>query len=213
MHDSKSPAAAAHKQLGGMLSNDQHANLMRRAEAVASSVHQAWMHFQVLHGMQEAASQNPDCLSLHPLAIDAIYRAVFEALHVTVGQITDTTPGSESLHTLVKMARRYPIDRATINVIEKILAKTRARDDSALHRMDRWRNKHVAHRTLEASKPEFYAENKLHLTDVEQAIATLDGALSDIAEAILGFRFELRSSTEKVSPSCKSLLFGAAPTR
>jgi len=164
------------------------------------------MHFQVLSGMQEAASKDPETLLTYPIAIDAIYRAVFDALYVTIGQITDSTPGSESLHTLVKMARRYPVERVTVKSIEQILATTQVRDGSPLHRLYRWRNKHTAHRTLEASTPEFYAENKLNLAEIEQAITALDTALSDIAQALLGFRYENRPSTEKIAASCASIL-------
>ena len=189
-----------------MLNDDQRTNLNARADAVGSSVHRAWMHFQVLSGMQEAASKDPENLLTHPIAFDAIYRAVFDALYVTIGQVTDTSPNVESLHTLVKMARRYPVDRATVTSVEAILASTQLRDGSPLHRLHRWRHKHTAHRTLEASTPDFYAENKLDLAEIEQAIAILDAALSDIAQALLGFRYENRPSTEAIAANCAALL-------
>jgi hypothetical protein len=192
--------------LGSMLNDDQRSNLKARSDAVSSSVHRAWMHFQVLTGMQEAAQKDPESLLTHPLAFDAIYRAVFDALYVTIGQVTDTSPGSESLHTLVKMARRYPVDRNVVKSLEKVLASTQPRDGSPLHKLNRWRNKHTAHRTLEASTPEFYAANKLNLADIEQAIATLDNAVSDMAHLLLGFRYENRPSTEPVAESCANLL-------
>ena len=189
-----------------MLNEDQHTNLKARADAVASSVHRAWMHFQVLQGMQEAASRDPESLLMHPAAFDAIYRAVFDALYVTIGQVTDTTANAESLHTLVKMARRYRVERDVVKSIELVLSSTQLRDESPLHRLQRWRHKHTAHRTLEASSPEFYVDNKLNLAEIEQAISTLDTALSDIAQALLGFRYENRPSTEVIAASCATLL-------
>jgi hypothetical protein len=192
--------------LGSMLNDDHRTNLRTRADAVSSSVHRAWMHFQVLTGMQEAASNDPENLLRHPIAFDAIYRTVFDALYVIIGPVTDTTRNVESLHTLVKMARGYPIDRAKVKAVELILASTQIRDGSPLHRLHRWRNQHTAHRTLEASTPEFYAENKLHLAEIEQAIATLDTALSDITQALLGFRYDNRPSTEAIAASCAALL-------
>lgn len=164
------------------------------------------MHFQVLRGMQEAAVQNPENLATHAIAFDAIYRAVFDAIYVAIGLVTDTSRNVESLHTLVKMARQYPVDRSVVNSIQQILITTQTPDGSPLHRLNRWRNAHAAHRTMEASTPEFYAKNKLALADIEQAIERLDTALSDITEALLGFRYQNRPSTETVAANCVALL-------
>ena len=164
------------------------------------------MHYQVLRGLQSAASRDPESLLAHPYAFDAIYRAVFDALYVVIGQVTDTSKHTESLHTLVKMARGYPLERPVVRRIEQVLAATQPRDGSPLHRLSRWRHEHTAHRTLAASTPEFYAENRLHLEEIEQAIQTLDTALSDITERILGYRYEHRPSTEPVFSSCDALL-------
>jgi hypothetical protein len=189
-----------------MLNDDQHSNLRARADAVASSVHRAWMHFQVLRGMQEAASKDSENLLTHAAAFDAIYRAVFDALYIVVGQITDTSSNSESLQTHVRMARQYPVERPKVRRAEAILRSTQARDGSPLHRLNQWRHKHTAHRTLEASTPEFYAENKLDLAEIEQAIGMLDTAISDIAQEVLGYRYENRPSTEVVASNCAALL-------
>jgi len=189
-----------------MLNADQLANLRTRSEAVASSVHRAWMHYQILRGLQSAASRDQESLLTHPHAFDAIYRAVFDALYVVVGQVTDTSKHSESLHTLVKMARGYPVQRSVIRELEQILLTTQPRDGSPLHRLHRWRNQHTAHLTLAASTPQFYEENHLRLEEIERAIHVLDIALSDITEELLGHRYDLRQSTEAVFMSCDALL-------
>lgn len=189
-----------------MLNDDHISNLRARADAIASSIHRGWMHYQVLRGLQEAASKDPENLLTHPLAFDAIYRAVLDALYVVIGQVTDTSRNTESLHTLVRMARGYPVDRSNVRRIEQILVATQPRDGSPLHRLNRWRHEHTAHRTLEASTLEFYAENKLHLNEIEQAINVLDTALSDMTQELLGYRYEHRSSTAAIAANCAALL-------
>lgn len=189
-----------------MLNDDHRSNLRARADAVASSVHRAWMHFQLLRGLAEAAVKNPENLLTYPVGFYAIDLAAFDALYVAVGLVTDTRSDVESLHTLVQMARRYPTDRNVVKRLESTLSSTQLRDDSPLHRLRRWRDKHTAHRTMEASTPEFYAANKLELDEIEQALTTLDSALSDMAQALLGFRYQNRPSTEPIAEICATLL-------
>jgi hypothetical protein len=164
------------------------------------------MHYQILVGMQEAAIKDPLSPLTYPAAFDAIYRAVFDALYVVIGQVTDTSKHTESLHTLVKMARGYPVERSVIKQIEKVLQSTQPRDDSPLARLSRWRHLHTAHRTLEASRPQFYSENQLRLGEIEQALSFLGSTLSDITQELLGYRYEHRPSTEAVATSCAALL-------
>lgn len=156
--------------------------------------------------MQEGASKDPQNLLEHPIAFDAMYRAVFDALYVAVGAITDTRRDTESLHTLVQMAGRYPIDAGVRASIQSTLLSVQKRDGSPLHRLRRWRDKHAAHRTLEAASPDFYAENRLELAEIEGAIELLELALSDISYALINTRYQLRPSTEAVASNCASLL-------
>lgn len=188
-----------------MLNDDHRRNLLVRADAIASSVHKAWMYLQVLNGMHEGATKDPENLLVHQIAFDSIYRATFDALYAVVGTITDTTKSVESIHTLVRMARGYPIDQEARTAIKAALSKIEETDGSPLKRLRNWRHKHTAHHTLEAFTPDFYAENKLDLAEVEQGVGALDVALSDITYPLLGCRYSLRPSTDKVASNCASL--------
>ncbi|KRA74508.1 hypothetical protein ASD78_13675 [Lysobacter sp. Root667] len=188
-----------------MLNDDHRRNLLGRADAIASSVHKAWTYLQVLKGMQEGATKDSENLLAHQIAFDSIYRAVFDALYAVIGTIADTTKNVESIHNLVKMARAYPIDQDARIAIKTALSKIEETDGSPLRRLRNWRHKHTAHHTLEAFTPEFYLENKLELAEVEQGISALDSALSDITYPILGCRYLLRPSTDKVASNCASL--------
>ncbi|UHQ18362.1 hypothetical protein LVB87_09020 [Lysobacter sp. KIS68-7] len=190
-----------------MLNEDHRNNLRGRADAVASSIHLAWTYFQILKGMQEASADDPESPLTHPHAYDAIYRAVFHALYLAVGQVTDTRKDVESLNTLEAMARRYPVEREKVAKVHRVvLGVIRPDSDSPLSRLRRWRDLHAAHRTMDASNPAFYVENKLNLGEVEQAIASLDAALSEISWELLGYRYLNRDSTEVVAASCAALL-------
>jgi len=192
-----------------MLNNDHRQNLLARADAIASAVHKAWTYLQVLKGMQEGATKESENLLVHQLAFDSIYRAVFDALYAVIGTITDTTRNVESIHNLVKMARTYPIDQDARITIKAALSKIEETEGSPLRRLRNWRHKHTAHHTPEAFTPEFYLENKLELTEIEQGISMLESALSDITYPILHCRYLLRPSTDKVASNCTSLFTSA----
>jgi len=191
-----------------MLNEDQRKNLEVRANAVGSSIHRSWMHFQVLQGLRMAAVRDSDALQRHALAFDAMYRAVFDALYVVLGQAIDSTRTSESIPTLVTLARRYGVDRPVVRRAEKIVESLLPRDGSPLHRLREWRHKHAAHRSMESSTLEFYEQNTLSLDEIEGAISTVENALSDISEMVLGYRYEHRPSTQQIAEDCFALLTG-----
>lgn len=194
-----------------MLSRDHLQNLRMRSDAVASSVHRAWAHFQLLRALREVAVNDPQLAARHHSALSAIYCAAFDALYVVVGQVTDSTRNSESLHTLVRSARSYRVERSVVVRLDQILASTRPDDGSPLYRLSRWRHEFIAHRTRAALNSEFYEANRLHLDEIEEALEVLDTALSDMAEILLKFRYDHRSSTEPIFRSCLSLLAQNSP--
>lgn len=191
-----------------MLNDDHRRNLNEKADSVGSSIHTAWTYFQILKGLQEAAAHSKEWLLMHSIAFDSIYRAVFDALYVSVGAVTDRARATESINSLVTMARGYPIDESVRIKILKALSDTQNQKGSPLERLKNWRNKHAAHKTAEALTPDFYTENKLNLAEVEAAITILDQALSEIAYALLGNRYSLRPSTENVAANCAALFRG-----
>ena len=196
--------------LDSMLSAVQRENLLRRADSVASSVQKALTYLHVLKGIEEGSAWAPENSLAYPFALDAIRLAASDALYAAVGTVVDSRRDVESFHTLATMARHYFSDPVVRRELDTILNQNTWKSGALLMRVEAWRNKYTAHRTLEVARPEFYVSNKLELSDLEAIVTDLDKTLSRMTELLLGFTYQLRRRPEIVQSNCASLVAGYA---
>ena len=193
-------------QVLGSMNQDQRQNVDSNIHAIGESVFNAWRYFNLLKGLQAGAKSDPENLLTHAIAIDVMYRAVFDALYAVVGTISDRRTGTLSIPNLINKSRRYSKDpelKRALTLAESMLNDPQ---QAPLKKLSNWRHEHVAHRTEGGRIPGFYENNKLRLDEVEDSIALLDQIANDLAEALTATRYDWRSATESVASSCESLL-------
>ena len=188
------------------MNSDQRANIESAIHAVGESIFNAWRYLQLLKGLQLGAKTDPDNLITHAIAIDVTYRAAFDALYAVVGTVCDKTKGTLSLPNLINMGRRYSQDPEEKRALALSGAALADPKHSPLIKLSNWRHKHVAHRAQESRGQEFYANNKLQLDEVEEAIAILDNITNDVSAALTQTRYDWRTAAEPILDNCASLL-------
>ena len=193
---------------------DQSANIEATILAIGDSMFSAWSYLQLLKGLHLVAKSDPDNLQAYALAIDVMYRAVFDALYSAVGTICDRTNGVLSLPHLIKKARQYgdSNDAGLKRVLSTVQAELSEPNNAPLVKLENWRNKHVAHRTNEGRVKEFHLDNRLSLAEVEGAIASLEGMVNAVSTETTKKCYDWRSAAEPVSSNFASLLTCAVAT-
>lgn len=194
-----------------MLTEDQQRAIQKRADYIAMSLYSCWTYYHVLRGMQRAVAKSPEQAEKNASAIEAMYRATFEALYIASCKPLDMSGGVESLKSLVDMAREYGVDTDLLNHFDAVFAQLRAKSDAPLYRLLRLRNKSAAHQTAAGYEPEFYEENKVALDEVPDAISSIETALDEIAYPLIGAHYlSAKGQTEHISEGCERLICGVA---
>lgn len=185
---------------------DQQSNIESNIHAIGDSLFDAWRYLHALKGLQAGAKTDPDNLKTHAIAIDAIYRATFDALYAVVGTICDRTRGTFSIPNLIRKTRRYTQDPEVRRVLATAEAALTDPKHAPLLKLGNWRHKHVAHRTEESRIEDFYANNMLQLGEVEEAISLLDQITNEISVVLTSTGYDWRTAAESVASNCASLL-------
>jgi AbiU2 len=206
LHAVATPLRGGLTQALGRMNPDQQSNIENSIRAIGESLFNAWRYLQLLKGLQTGAKEAPDILLTHAIAIDVTYRAAFDALYAVVGTICDRTSGTLSIPNLINMARRYTQDPEVKRALTTAETALKDPKHAPLLKLSNWRHKHVAHRTEESRIADFYANNKLHLGEIEEAIDLLDRVANDISVALTHTHYDWRTAAESVASNCASLL-------
>lgn len=191
----------------GIMNTDQKANLDAAVLALGQNLAIAWSYFHLLRGMDQGRLQNPDVIERFGMLYDRAWRAVFDGLFAKVGTLLDNTKGTNSLPNLITLVRRYGTAELwqLISGVELSLATK----GSSLSKLRNWRHDAVAHDVSDRS-PEFYADNKMTLTEIEDALAQLEDLLNHLSWNVLGIHNETRSAFEGLVDDGKALFAATA---
>lgn len=187
---------------------DQTQNVAVAFDRIFEALFRCWNYIHLIRGLQAGARENPGRLEENALAIDLIYRGVFEALFAAFGTIVDTTKSTYSIPATITKSKRYTQqDHPIREELEDVEKAIRSKDNSALVRMSNWRHKVVAHHTKEGRENEFYPENKLYLEEVEDLLHDIEDLVNRITVPLLSQGTECRSGAENdLKRQAKNLL-------
>src|SRR3546814_3593282 len=93
---------------------DQEHNIREAVRVIGETLFRAWSYLHVMRGLQRGARANTQRVEKHALALDVIYRALFDALFASVGTVLDRTRSTYSLPNLINMITRYGIADAEL---------------------------------------------------------------------------------------------------
>lgn len=182
----------------GTMNKDQTRNVREVFDKVFEAIFRCWSYVHLIRGLQAGAKANKERLEENALAVDLIYRGVFEAIFAASGTIVDNRKGTYSIPSVITMVRKYTSEdhpiRAELKKAEEVL---NSEDNSPLIRMRNWRHKVVAHHTKEGRTEKFYPENKLYLGEVEELLQEIEDLANQITVPLLKQGTECKTGSEK----------------
>jgi hypothetical protein len=138
---------------------------------------------------------------------DRAWRAVFDGFFAKVGTLLDNTKGTHSLPNLVILIRRY--GSAELKQLIPEVESSLAKKGSSLSKLRNWRHDAVAHHAADRDS-NFYTDNKMTLTEIEDALIQLEALLNHLSWNVLAIHNETRSGFEGLVDDGKSLFALAA---
>ncbi len=130
-----------------------------------------------LQAIHEVSKLKPDIEEQHPQLIKLIWRSIFDRLYIKIGTVVETSDGAANLKTLQKAA----ISLFESNPERKEELIKVSISSSKLDLLKMWRNKSVAHNDVNFNVNEFYAENKMHVSEYQPIIDELFEILNKIS--------------------------------
>ena len=158
---------------------DQQANIETMIEANARALYSAWNYFHLLQGMHRGSKSHPVVVQKFDRFFDQLWRVVFDGLFSQAGTLIDRTKGPHSLPSLVTMSRKY--GEAELKPILKEVQASLEDSDGPIAKIESWRHKVVAHRTLEGQCDTFRTDNKMNLEEVAIGLSQLEDLLNKIS--------------------------------
>ena len=193
------------------MNTDQKANIDTAVLALGQNLACAWSYFHLLRGLDQGGRQSPDVVQRFGMLYDRAWRAVFDGFFAKVGTLLDNTKGTYSLPNLATLIRRYGSSelKQLIPEVESSLTTK----NSPLWKLRSWRHDAVAHHST-GRNTDFYTENKMTLTEIEDALVQLEDLLNHLSWNILAIHNETRSGFAGLVDDGKSLFaFAAAGLR
>ena len=187
---------------------DHKANLDAVARAVGESLVLAWAHFHLLRGLDNGRLKHPGVVTRFELLYDRLWRAAFDAFFAKVGTLLDNRRDSVSLLSFLVLARRC-VDSEAKKALPAIEVEL-SNEGTPLAKLKRWRHEGVAHKSAAHDAVEFHTQNKLTLTQIEDALGRLDEYFNQISLNVLGFHGEHRSAFEGIVGQSESLFAAIA---
>lgn len=187
---------------------DQKANIEAIIWAIGQSLAAAWSSFHLLRGLDIGSRQSPEVVQRFGLLYDRMWRAIFDGFFAKVGTVIDNTKNTHSLPNLITLIERY--GTADLKQLIPDVKQSLTDKDSSLAKLKNWRHHAVAHRPASRRDLDFYAENKMTLTEVEEALSQLDDLFNHLSLNILAIHNDTRSGTEALVEDGKSFLASAA---
>lgn len=189
------------------MNTDQKANIDAAVLALGQNLACAWSYFHLLRGMDQGSRQSPEVVERFGLLYDRAWRAVFDGFFAKVGTLLDNTKGTHSLPNLVTLIRRY--GSAELKQLIPKVESSLTKKDSSLSKLRNWRHDAVAHHAADRD-PNFYTDNKMTLSEIEDALVQLEALLNHLSWNVLAIHNETRSGFVGLVDDGKSLFALAA---
>ena len=193
------------------MNSDQKANIEAAVLALGQNLTCAWSYFHLLRGINQGSRQSPEVIERFGILYDRTWRAIFDGFFAKVGTLLDNTRSTHSLPNLVTLIRRYGSAELKQLIPEVELRLTKK--GSSLSKLRNWRHDAVAHHAADLD-PNFYTDNNMNLTEIEDALVQLEDLLNHLSLNVLNIHNETRKGFESLVDDGKSLFaFTAAGIR
>ncbi|MGD9984839.1 MAG: hypothetical protein AB7S51_11885 [Porticoccaceae bacterium] len=189
------------------MNSDQEANIKASVLALGQNLACAWSYFFLLRGFDQGRRQDTEVVKRFGLLYDRAWCAIFDGFFAKVGTLLDNTKGTHSLPNLIILIRRYgsPELKRLLPEVESCLTKK----DTPLQKLKNWRHDAVAHDAADRAA-EFHIDNRMTLTEIEDALTQLEGLLNQLSWNVLAIHNDTRSGFESLVEDGKSLFACAA---
>jgi hypothetical protein len=177
---------------------DHQRNIEVAVHSIGEEMFRAWSFLHVMKGLQAGARANPKKVQSTALAVDVMYRALFNALFSAIGTILDRSKGTYSIPNLISKIRKYEVADADLRqILRRIEVDLTSPENVPLRKLERWRHDVIAHNTENGKARSFYPNNKMHLEDVENALAQLEEMVNRVSVPLLRAAYDWRTGSEK----------------
>lgn len=93
------------------MNSDHKTNIDEIVTALAESLFSAWSHFHLLRGLHEGGRQHPVVLERFDQLFYQMWQAAFDGFFAKVGTLLDRSKSNYSLPNLIKLVRKYGVNR------------------------------------------------------------------------------------------------------
>ena len=164
----------------GEMNPEQSRNAFHTAEMIAEHLAWAWNYCATLRAFQRHAKESPDTIDAHGHFMSTLIAATWDALFLKLAHCSDRRKEANGFPKLFKQLRAYlqssdPLC-SSVDEQECRLASLHARS-----KVENWRNKVVAHHTINKDFSYFYEANVCSLDDIESFIKALNEILHDFS--------------------------------
>lgn len=166
------------------MSPAQQANLEESVDAICDSLVWSWRYYYALEGLHEGSKANGDRLQPVGAFLLCVWTGMFEALLAKASQVIDSTKNVHSFYYLFKKTRSYITDD---DELKKIV-----NDDESLlkgkvpERILNWRNNRISHLSSHGRNDDFFSQNHMQLTEIQDFLKLCEEMLNRYANRLLG---------------------------
>ena len=184
-------------------------NIEESIDGLCENLVWTWAYYRALSGLHEVAKASPGLLDPYQQLISCLYHGLFDALFLKINHFVDSSKGASGLPSLFKLLRRYcPKDKDLLNQIRQ--DEKRLSEEANLHKIGKWRNEVVAHLTRSHRVSEFFTENRLNLSEIQDVISFLENTIETYSERLLQRVNDTRNPSVKVAGEVAALLTARA---
>lgn len=196
---------AVEYMLGRVMNASQQKNIEEAIDNLCENLVWTWAYYHTLSGLHKVAKDLPTLLDPYPQFISCLYHGLFDALFLKLHHFVDSSKGASGFPSLFKLLRRYcPDDNALLDQIridEESLSK-----EANVHKITNWRNQVVAHLTRSHRDSEFFADNRLHFSEIQELIAFLESTIETYSKRLLQRVNDTRYPSMAVAQEIANLL-------
>ncbi len=166
------------------MNTDQQKNIEDAIDNLCENLVWTWAYYRALAGLHKLAKDSPKLLEPYPEFISCLYHGLFDALFLKLSHFVDSSKGASGIPSMFKLLRRYYLnDKSLIDQI-KIDDKSLS-EKTNMRKISNWRNQIVAHLSHTIHDSDFFNDNKLHLSEIQDLIIFFESMINTYSKKLL----------------------------
>jgi len=187
------------------MKEDQQKNIEETIDGLCENLVWTWAYYRALFALHEVAKFSQKLLDPYPQFISCLYHGLFDALFLKLYHFLDKSKGASGIPNLFKLLRRYcPDDSDLLRQVR--LDEKRLSQEVNIEKVSKWRNEVVAHLTTSHRESEFFRDHRLHLSELHDLIACLEGTVESYSQRLLQRSNDTRGPSESVAREVTALM-------